>query len=52
VKPLRARLKEEANRKNIAQHVIEKDYALSYILAGIAKHSTLSDTLVFNSNRT
>lgn len=28
-------------------HIIEKDYALSYILAGISKNKILKDTLVF-----
>lgn len=41
------KLKAECDEKKVALHVVEKDYALSYILAGIAKQSELSNTLVF-----
>ena len=47
MKPLRQRLKEEVSSKKVTQHVIEKDYALSYILAGISKHPTLTKALIF-----
>lgn len=32
---------------NIRQEVVEKDYALGWLLAGIAQHSVLSETWVF-----
>lgn len=32
---------------NIRQDVVEKDYALGWLLAGIAQHATLSETWVF-----
>jgi hypothetical protein len=47
MKPLRFRIREAAERCHVPQPVIEKDYALSYILAGIAAHRALSNTLVF-----
>lgn len=47
MKPLRLKLQEEAKRKQIPVHVIEKDYALSYILAGIAEQPALSHSLIF-----
>ena len=36
MKPLRARIHEAAVSTGIGEQVVEKDYALSYILAGIA----------------
>lgn len=47
MKPLRLKLQNEANLKNAPIHVIEKDYALSYVLAGIAKQPELSHSLIF-----
>ncbi|OGO94860.1 MAG: hypothetical protein A3F10_05485 [Coxiella sp. RIFCSPHIGHO2_12_FULL_42_15] len=47
MKPLRIKLQNECRSKKIAQHVIEKDYALSYVLAGISKHPKLSQSLIF-----
>lgn len=47
MKPLRVKIQEECKNKNVLQTVIEKDYALSYILAGIASHSYLKNNLVF-----
>ena len=47
MKPLRLKIQDQTQLKKVPQHVIEKDYALSYILAGIAKHPVLSETLVF-----
>ena len=47
MKPLRLKIKDECDTKKVAQHVVEKDYALSYILAGIAKQPELSDNLIF-----
>lgn len=47
MKPLRTRIQEETKKKAVPQYVIEKDYALSHILVGIAKHKELSKSLVF-----
>src|SRR5262245_8097124 len=47
MKPLRTRLREAALRMRVSQMVVEKDYALSYLLAGIAADSDLSGTLIF-----
>jgi len=47
MKPLRVRLRQASKLQGIPQHVIEKDYALSYILAGISRHPALKDSLVF-----
>lgn len=47
MKPLRLKIQEECNVKKLPQHVIEKDYALSYVLMGIAKQTELANSLVF-----
>lgn len=47
MKPLRIKLQDEAALKAAPIHVIEKDYALSYILAGIAKQPELAHSLIF-----
>jgi len=47
LKPLRHRIREAVRRYKIPQQVIEKDYALSYILAGISSHSDINNTLIF-----
>ena len=47
MKPLRARIAAEADKAKVPQPVIEKDYALSYILAGLAAQTSLSESLVF-----
>lgn len=47
MKPLRTRLREAALRMRASQMVVEKDYALSYLLAGIAANPDLSGTLIF-----
>jgi uncharacterized protein len=47
MKPLRLKLQNECNIKKVAQHVVEKDYALSYVLAGIAEQPELCDSLIF-----
>ena len=41
MKPLRIKIQDEANLKKVPMHVIEKDYALSYVLAGMAKQPEL-----------
>lgn len=47
MKPLRFRLREASLSRGIPQHVVEKDYALSYILAGVSSHPVLKNSLVF-----
>jgi uncharacterized protein len=47
MKPLRTRLRKAASDLRVAQHVVEKDYALSYLLAAVAGEPALSETLVF-----
>jgi len=47
VKPLRARIREAAASTGIGEQVIEKDYALSYIVAGIAAQPELSRSMIF-----
>ncbi|OAI49160.1 hypothetical protein AYO45_03185 [Gammaproteobacteria bacterium SCGC AG-212-F23] len=47
MKPLRIKIQDEANLKKVPMHVIEKDYALSYVLAGMAKQPELSHSLIF-----
>src|SRR5579872_4156913 len=47
MKPLRIKIQDEATLKKVPMHVIEKDYALSYVLAGMAKQPELSNTLIF-----
>ena len=47
MKPLRNRIRDASHQHGIPQPVIEKDYALSYILAGIASHPEINDALVF-----
>lgn len=47
MKPLRIKIQDEASIKKVPQHVVEKDYALSYVLAGIAKQPELSHSLIF-----
>ena len=47
MKPLRLKIYDESILKKVPLHVIEKDYALSYVLAGIAKQPDLSNALIF-----
>jgi len=47
MKPLRARLQAAAKQMHASQLVIEKDYVLSYFLAGLAAQPALRETLVF-----
>ena len=48
MRPLRTRLQEARRRLGIPWEVLERDYLLSWILAGISKVPALNDTLVFN----
>ena len=47
MKPLRIRLQEARRRLAIPREVLERDYLLSWILAGLARTEPLRDTLVF-----
>ena len=47
MKPLDVRLREAAKQNNMLLDVIEKDYAQSYVLAGLMSQHSLKDTLVF-----
>ena len=47
MKPLRNRIQEASRQQGIPQYIIEKDYALSYILAGISSKPEINNTLVF-----
>src|SRR5713101_4942764 len=47
LRPLRLRLQEAAAHARVLPEVIERDYALSYVLAGLALEPALAETLVF-----
>ncbi len=47
MKPLRLKIQDEVTLKQTPMHVIEKDYALSYVLGGIAQHQILAHSLIF-----
>ncbi len=47
MKPLRNRIQAASRRFGISQQVIEKDYILSYILAGISYQPDIKDVLIF-----
>ena len=47
MRPLRLRIQEAAQQYAVPQDLIEKDYALSYTIAGLASQPELSDTLLF-----
>src|SRR3990172_1374713 len=47
MKPLRIRLQEARKQTGLPWEIIEKDYILSWVLAGISNVDTLRDTLVF-----
>lgn len=47
MKPLRIKLHDECALKKSRLDIVEKDYALSYLLAGIAKQDQLTHSLVF-----
>jgi predicted nucleotidyltransferase component of viral defense system len=44
---LQRRIQDAAKRTGVNQLVVERDYAQSYVLLGIASHPVLYDTLVF-----
>ena len=47
MRPLRTRLQEARGRLGIPWEVLERDYLLSWVLAGISRTQVLQDTLVF-----
>ncbi len=47
MKPLRTQLEQARKRLGIPWDIIERDYLLSWILAGIGQTASLRDTLVF-----
>jgi uncharacterized protein len=47
MKTLRTKIQAESDKQKVPLHVIEKDYALSYVLAGIAIEPSLSRSLIF-----
>lgn len=47
MKPLRNRLQEARKRLGIPWEVLERDYVLSWLLAGVSRVDALRDTLVF-----
>ena len=47
MRPLRTRLQEARRRLGIPWEVLERDYLLSWVLAGISRVPALRDTLVF-----
>ncbi|MGA2655378.1 MAG: nucleotidyl transferase AbiEii/AbiGii toxin family protein [Gammaproteobacteria bacterium] len=47
MKTLENKIREESLCKRVRWDIIEKDYALSYVLFGIAKQPQLSNTLIF-----
>ena len=47
MRPLRTRLQEARRRLGIPWEVLERDYLLSWVLAGISRVPVLQDTLVF-----
>ena len=47
MRPLRTRLQEARRRLGIPWEVLERDYLLSWVLAGISRVPALQDTLVF-----
>lgn len=46
MKPLRSRLQEARNRLGIPWEILERDYLLSWVLAGIGQVESLRDTLI------
>jgi predicted nucleotidyltransferase component of viral defense system len=47
MKPLRIRLQESRARLGLSWEILERDYVLSWVLAGISHVDSLRDTLVF-----
>ncbi len=47
MRPLRIRLEEARKRTGLPWEILEKDYILSWIVAGISRVDALRDTLIF-----
>lgn len=47
MRPLRYRLRDAVREHGVPPHIVEKDYALSYVLAGLSSRPELSDALAF-----
>ncbi len=47
MKPLQIRLQEARKRLGLPWEILERDYLLSWVLAGIAQVESLRDTLIF-----
>jgi predicted nucleotidyltransferase component of viral defense system len=47
MKPLRNRLQEARKRLGLPWEILERDYVLSWLLAGVGQVEALRDTLVF-----
>ena len=47
MKPLQRRIQQAAREGRVNQLVVERDYAQSYVLAGIGSQPELRETLVF-----
>ena len=47
MKPLQTRIRQFTRETGMQQLVVEKDYALSYVLAGIASQPVLAEALIF-----
>lgn len=47
MRTLRTRLEQARHRTGMGWEVLERDYVLSWILAGISRHGQLRETLVF-----
>jgi len=47
VRTLRYRIQDAARQHGVPRDVVEKDYALSYVLAGVSSRAELTDALVF-----
>ncbi|MDD3827881.1 MAG: nucleotidyl transferase AbiEii/AbiGii toxin family protein [Anaerolineae bacterium] len=46
MKPLRNRINRESRKSGIAQYIVEKDYALSYLLFGFSTQEALAENLI------
>lgn len=46
MKLLRNRINRESRKSGIAQYIVEKDYALSYLLAGFSSQEALTESLI------
>ena len=51
MRPLEARLRQAWRDQGVQSYVIERDYLLSWVLAGISVVPELRETLVFKAER-